>query len=120
MLIDLHFNFIFRFKDWWIITIKSTCLKSLTKVCKLFAMIRLGYTKLKTLEYDKFRDADGELLLLDVREHRSNSLTSLCIFVFVFEFVSDGRLLLLENTSKFHPCVIEFVVEFNGYVSIFE
>jgi len=32
---------------------------------------RLGYTKLKTLEYDKFRNAaDNQLLLLDVREHR--------------------------------------------------
>jgi len=31
---------------------------------------RLGYTKLKALEYDKFRDADGQLMLSDVREHR--------------------------------------------------
>ena len=41
---------------------------SVTKVCK--TIIRVGYTKLKTLEYDKFRDDDGQLLLLDVRQHR--------------------------------------------------
>ena len=41
---------------------------NVTKVCK--TIIRVGYTKLKTLEYDKFRDDDGQLLLLDVRQHR--------------------------------------------------